>query len=196
MKRPHPITFAIALATFLVAAYLLWYRGGYLAWIGVGLGALQLIKIFTLSKKSDIYLVPMLSVLWGASWGLVFYLIIAGWESGEVTALTISVGSEEHVARVWLLDWNGTPAATYVTSSTVVDALASGTAVDVATAGVSSSWLPQVTDYAELSPTELNEINTLYFEKYGDLNNWTTVFYAWLGNVKDRQTVLITFEPV
>jgi len=48
----------------LVSLYLIWYRGGYLAWIGAGLSVALLHKVFLFAKPSDLFLVPLAAGVW------------------------------------------------------------------------------------------------------------------------------------
>ena len=195
MNRAKAVSLSIAVAMLLVSLYLVWYRGGYLAWIGVALSAVLVLKVLFFSNSFDLFLVPLIAGVWCFSWAVVFYLVVSGWESGPVSVLNIPVADDTQYTRVWLVELDGDPAAFYQTSERIIAALESSPIINIQSDGVASAWQVDIVRYDDISPTTMQQLNASYFEKYGELNNWTTVFGIWLGSVRSRETVLLVFRP-
>ncbi len=193
MQRRNRLAIGFAVAFVLGTGLLAADRGGVLAWTGVLVGVVLLVKLFALPSRWDVRVCLTAMLLWGVAWAGTLYYVRSTWESGEVVELVIDLPSGTHAARVWVLDSGDTSLIYYDAPPAVADALLSGRPVRFTRGGVMSVRQPQARRVAEVSAQEANAIFALMTDKYGDRNAATDVYYAFLGRSRSRVPIVVRF---
>ncbi len=188
-SRLATIVFA---ALLIVAACLLWYRGGLLAWTGTGLAVAGMAKTLIRPSAMDVKLVVAAVVLWALAWVGVAYYVFSTWEQGEVVTLDIDTERGVHSVRTWIVDDADGSVVIYDAHPDVVAALERGNRV----------VLTRDTTVVEYTPVlipddapALQGIYALFDEKYGELNVATERFYAWMGRRRGRIVASVRLVP-
>ncbi len=184
----------IAALIAIVGAALAIDRGGVLAWLGVFLGPLLLIKIYARPSAQDLGLSIGVALVWSLAWGATIYYVISTWESGEVVELGIETPNGTHTARVWILDADKSTVLIYDAEPEIAKALMSGNPVSVRRNGVVSVKIPNATPIENVPEGEVNAIFGLMEQKYGRRNFATDVFYNVLGGRRDRTVMVVKLD--
>jgi len=187
--RLATIVFGILL---IVAACLLWYRGGLLAWLGAGFAVIGLAKTLIRPATIDLKLALGASVLWALAWAAAAYYVISTWEQGEVVELDIDTAHGVHSARTWIVDDADGPVVIYDTHPDVVAALGQGNRVVLTRGEVVREVAPIIIPDDAL---ELEHIYALFEDKYARLNIATERFYSWMGRRRGRVVTTVRLVP-
>lgn len=174
------------------AAVLVIDRGGLLAWIGLVLGALLLLKMLRRPSPRDTTLCVAILGIWGIAWGATWYYVVSTWESGEVVQIEVAGG---HTARVWVLDMNDGLSMYYDAPPDVASRLLEGARLSMTRDGHVRDECATASRVAELPEEQLQGLITRMEEKYEGRNTATDVFYAVLGVRRDRVGLLIELTP-
>ena len=168
---------------FILAVFLLWYRGGLLAWAGAGLAVAGKAKTLIRPGRADVKLALSVVVLWACAWAGMAYYVFSTWERGEVVTLDIDTPSGVHSARTWIVEDAAGQVVIYDAQPDVVAALESGSRVVLTRGETVAEYTPVLIpeDAAELAA-----IYTLFEDKYADLNVATERFYTWMGRRRGR----------
>lgn len=185
---------AICLADFLTFAgiFLVWERGGILAWLAIFLGTGLFLKALLRPSKMDPAVVVTVILLWAVSWQLTFSYIISTWESGEVVELQIPMAGDTHVARIWVLDVDAIVTMYYDAEPEVAAVLLSGAPIQVTRNGAVLNYQAfEMRAVSDIPQAQMNAIFAAMTAKYGELNAATDLFYRFLGRSRDRVAVVI-----
>lgn len=192
MTPGRSIALGAAAATLLAAAYLVVERGGLLAWIGVVLAALLLIKMLSRPARRDMVLAVSTLTVWILAWPVTWYYVMSTWESGEVVDVETAGG---HTARVWVLDMSDGPTMYYDAPPDIARNLLAGTPVSVTRAGRVQQGCVAASRVEDISNERLQDLYSEMEQKYQGLNQATEVFYTVLGGERDRIGVLMKLGP-
>jgi len=174
------------------AAYLVVDRGGLLAWIGVVLGALVLLKVLLRPSPRDAMWSVAILGIWIASWVIAWSYVRSTWESGEVVQIEIAGG---HTARVWVLDTSEGPVMYYDAPPDVADRLLAGTSLSMTRDGHVRNECASASRVEELPDARVQDLIERMAEKYEGRNTATEVFYSVLGGKRDRVGLVIELTP-
>ncbi len=174
------------------AAFLVVDRGGLLAWIGVILGSLLLLKILLWPSRRDAILSIAIPAVWAVSWVGTWAYVVSTWESGEVVQLEVA---DDHTARVWVLDASDGPTMYYDAPPDVADSLLAGAPVSMTRNGRVSQGCAAVSRVEEVPEERLQNLIDQMERKYENRTTATDVFYLMLGVKRDRVGLIITPGP-
>ncbi|NNL85150.1 MAG: hypothetical protein HKP27_05830 [Myxococcales bacterium] len=174
------------------AAFLVVDRGGLLAWIGVVVGALLLLKILRRPSPRDTMLSVAILGTWTIAWGATWNYVVSTWESGEVVQLEVA---GEHTARVWVLDMSDGPNMYYDAPPDVANRLLAGAPLSITRNGQVRHGCATTSRVQELPEEQIQDLIDRMEEKYKGRNRATDVFYSVLGVRRDRVGLLIKLTP-
>ena len=174
------------LGLLITSGYLVYRRGGILAWLGLVAALAMLAKHFGRPSRTDVFVALGFTVLWAASWAAAWGYVRSTWESGEVVEIGVQVSDEIHTARVWVLDVDGEPLMYYDAPPLVGHALLANAPMTVERGDKSMVGCADATSVDDLSGDELAALFAVMEAKYQERNHATNVFYAILGGEKDR----------
>jgi len=186
------IAVGVASCMLAAAALLVFDRGGLLAWTGVALGAVVLVKILRRPSPRDTMLSVTILGIWIISWGITWGYVVSTWESGEVVQIEIAGG---HTARVWVLDTSDGPIIYYDAPPDVASRLLAGAPLSMSRNGHVSDGCATATRVQELPEEKVQDLIHRMDEKYEGRNTATTVFYSVLGGRRNRVGLLIEPTP-
>ena len=177
---------------FAVAAFLVIDRGGLLAWIGVVLGALLLLKVLRRPSPRDTIFSVVALGIWAVSWGATWGYVMSAWESGEVVQIEVD---SAHTARVWVIDTNDGPIMYYDAPPGVAARLLAGAPLSMTRNGHVTHECAAADRSQELPEERVQDLLHRMEEKYEGRNTATDVFYAVLGVRRDRVGLVIEMNP-
>ena len=192
MKPGRSIALGVVCCMWVAAAFLAFDRGGLLAWVGVVLGALLLLKILRRPSPRDAVLSLAALGIWAISWGAAWSYVVSTWESGEVVVVDVA---GEHTARVWVLDQSDGPLMYYDAPPDVAGRLLEGAPLSMTRNGHTRHECASASRVEDLPEEQLQELIGQLEEKYAGRNTATVVFYSVLGGRRDRVGVLIRLTP-
>ena len=192
MNRGGSATIGVASCIFVAAAILVVYRGGLLAWIGVVLGILLLLKTLFRPSPRDAVLSVAILAIWTLSWGAAWNYVVSTWESGEVVQLELTGG---HTARLWVVDMSDGPFMYYDAPPDVARQLLAGAPISVTRNGQVRRGCATSIRVRELPKDRYQEMYDQMEAKYEGRNTATAVFYSVLGGRRDRIGLLIELSP-
>ena len=187
---------AAIVATLLMfaSAYLIYQRGGVLAWLGAVLGAGLLLKALLRPAPTDLPVALTLSTMWMISWAAIFYYVISTWETGEVIELTIELPEGNHVARTWIIEAPEALILYYDAPATAGAALVSGAPIKVKRGNEPFLFSQySAAEVKDMQESEINAVLALMAKKYGDLNDAADIYYGFLGRSRDRIGIVVKF---
>jgi hypothetical protein len=176
----------------LIAGYLVVERGGLIAWSGVILAGLLLVKTLRWPTSRDMMLVAATFALWASAWAMSWYYVVSMWESGEV--VDVEIGGE-HTVRVWVLDMKDGPTMYYDAPPGVARSLLAGVPMSVTRAGHVQRGCASTTRVEDVSEEQALDVYRAMEEKYQGRNQATEFFYAVLGAKRNRIDVLVRLAP-
>ena len=192
MDLGRSIAVCLAAALFVAGGFAAFDRGGLLAWIGVLLGALLLLKAWRRPSPKDAVLALAALGLWLVGWAATWQYVMSTWESGEVVQIEVEGG---HVARLWVLELNGEPHMYYDAPPEIARQLLAGAALSVERGGQIRQGCASAERVDDLPEARMQEALGLMEAKYADQNMATNVFYVVLGGRRDRVGLLMKLEP-
>lgn len=193
MKSRETAAFVAGLTT-IAALFLVIDRGGAIAWGTCVLGGALLVKVWVKPSESDTAWCLAMAMIAALAWAGTFYYVITTYESGEVVELAIDVGSDTHVARVWVLEMGADPIIYYETDPVVAESLLSGKPLQFTRAGETSTRIPHAELAGSIPEDEANRVLEVMGAKYGDRMTAVNVYYALLGSPRDRVAVVVTLK--
>ncbi len=192
MNRDRIVAGGVAAGLLVAAALLVVERGGLLAWTGVVLGPLLLLKAALRPAPRDVILSIVLLGIWAASWGIAWSYVRSTWESGEVVQLEIA---GEHVARVWVIDTSDGAVMYYDAPPDVATSLLGGARLSVTRDGQVTHACAAAKPVDRMREDELQALFDRMLEKYEGRNTATDVYYVVLGVERDRVGLVIRPTP-
>ncbi len=188
MNPGRLISIGLVSGMVIAAAFLAFDRNGLLAWVGVALGALLLLKLLRWPSSRDTLLCVVAVGAWTLSWGAAWAYVVSTWESGEVVELEVA---SEHTARVWVLDLSEGPLMYYDAPPDVAGRLLAGAPVSMTRGAQVRDGCAHATRVQEVPEERLRDLTRQLESKYEGLHTATTVFYVVLGGKRDRVGVLV-----
>lgn len=176
----------VTLGLLITSGYLVYLRGGILAWSGLVAALLLLAKHFARPARTDVFVALGFTVLWAASWAAAWGYVRSTWESGEVVEIGVRVSAEIHTARVWILDVDGEPLMYYDAPPQVAHALLASAPMTIERGDENMAGCADATAVGDLSGEELAGVLGVMEAKYQERNRATDVFYSVIGVERDR----------
>ena len=184
----------ITFGLLITSGYLVYLRGGILAWLGLVAALLLVAKHLRRPSHTDVFIALGFTVLWAASWAAAWGFVLSTWESGEVVDIGVQVSDEIHTARVWILDVDGEPIMYYDAPPKVGHALLADAPMTIKRGDVMLTGCADSISVADLSGEELAAVLGVMEEKYQERTRATDVFYSVIGVERDRIGLVLRIE--
>jgi len=175
----------------IASGYLVFQRGGILAWSGAVAALLLYAKHSLRPSRTDSLASLGVTLLWVVAWVVTWDYVRSTWESGEVVEIGIQVPGGIHKARVWVLDLDGDPVVYYDAPSRVGDELLADAPMTIIRDEKSIAGCSDATRVDDLSEEEVAVVFSLMEDKYQERNRATAIFYSVLGVERDRIGLLL-----
>ncbi len=174
------------LGLLIASSYLVYLRGGILAWLGFVAALLLLAKHFGRPSHTDVYIALAFTILWAASWAAAWGYVRSTWESGEVVEIGVHVSDEIYTARVWILDVDGELLMYHDAPPQVGHALLANAPMTIKRGDQTIKGCADATPASDFAGEELAALLGAMEEKYRKRTRATNVFYAVIGVERDR----------
>jgi hypothetical protein len=191
VETSRVITRFVTLGLLIASGYLVFQRGGILAWSGAVAALLLCAKHSVRPSRADSLASLGVTLLWVVAWVVTWGYVRSTWESGEVVEIAVQVPGGIHKARVWVLDLDGDPVVYYDAPPRLGDELLADAPMTITRDGESVAGCSDATRVDDLSDEEVAFLFSLMEDKYQESNRATEVFYSVLGGERDRIGLLL-----
>lgn len=194
MVSGRSIALSTAAGLLAGSSYLIFQRGGLLAWSGATVALVLMAKVSLRPSRADLGLAVTVAVLWGLAWPVTWHLVRSAWESGEVVQIAVDMPSGVHTARLWVVDLQGEPAVYYDAPPQVARALLQSPPLTLTRNGNVTRGCADASLIDDAPEKLLDEMFVLMDGKYGELDGATRLFDSVLGSRRDRTAVLLRLD--